>query len=507
MKRTRSVAADYDPVYPYDQNEPSIQPPYVNTQRGLDLNPPGSLAVNIDPPFTFGPSGAIKLATGTGLTLNKGVLTARIGAGLTTNDEGAIILADANRSLTFTDPLSKNNDEVTLKIGHGLSLDQGNLKVDFPTPLLFTLPLVLTGNTVTLQLGTGLEVTPQGQLTVPGTTFAAPLKKTDQEVTLSIGAGLTVQNNQLQAVPPPVTNYASPLVHSNNLVTLNVGAGLELRDNALMNTNPTPLFFTAPLVLNTNTVSIQATNGLQVQDGKLKLKVGSGLQVTQNAVTAKVGPGLELNAQQAIVPKLAPGLSVNSNGQIQINQPSYPTSLTLWTGPDPSPNGYINGTPLVRCFISLTRIDSVVTLTAKFTGVGNYISVGPTQLPFNLTMEFDQFGNLKETGSINSKSTWGQKPINDNTVQVTPHQTWRMCMPNILAYPAKTGCVFNGPLGINSGQLTNEEIDFMVQLNHTISPGAAFSISFRFYNFNKMTSTQPFKTDCISVSYIGANPT
>lgn len=125
MKRTRSVAADYDPVYPYDQNEPSIQPPYVNTQRGLDLNPPGSLAVNIDPPFTFGPNGAIKLATGAGLTLSKGVLTARLGAGLATNADGAIILADANKSLTFADPLSKNNDEVTLKIGDGLSLDQG----------------------------------------------------------------------------------------------------------------------------------------------------------------------------------------------------------------------------------------------------------------------------------------------------------------------------------------------------------------------------------------------
>ncbi|APC26077.1 protein IV [Bat mastadenovirus G] len=532
MKRARALPADYDPVYPYEQPAPPTQPPFFNRNKGLTESPPGTLALNVTSPLGFTNTGQLKVNTGNGLKLDQGNLQVSLGAGLTTNSQGEITLQQPNTALTFTSPLHKNNDEVSLTIGDGLRDDNGTLKVTFPPPpppLSFTNPLSLSNNSVSLQVGAGLQVSGTGLSTVPET-YNDPLEKTDQGVNLKVGAGLTVSSGQLQAVPPPSVTYSAPLAKNNNTVSLTIGTGLQIQGNAL--TAPPPqippplsfsapltknnnsvtlqvgrglavqnnalestaetLSFTAPLAKNGTTVSLSANNGLTVNGGNLAVNVGQGLQVTNGAVTAKIGPTLTFN-----------------NGAIEVVRPPSSTNVTLWTGPSPSVNASINGTPVIRSFVCLSRNYNLVTLTANFTGEGTYRLVYPTQSKFSLIMDFDQFGQLISTGNINSTTTWGEKPLGDNTVQAHPSHTWKLCMPNAAVYnKASTPCVFYNRISLDTKTLddtANRNIDCLVLLNTSPTSIAAYSITFRFLNFNRLSGGTLFITDNISCSFVGEN--
>ncbi|QDA77099.1 fiber [Mastadenovirus pipistrelli] len=557
MKRARALPADYDPVYPYGQHVPAAQPPYINTNQGLTQSPPGTLAVHIDPPLTFGNDGAIDLATGPGLSIQQGKLQVKLGPGLATTSEGEIIVEDAFNSLTFQPPLNKNesdevslnlgtglqesngalnvvfpapltfqsplqknNDTVSLNLGSGLQESNGTLSVTFPSPLQFNLPLSLSNNQVSLQVGAGLQVD-NGSLAAQPLTVSEPLQKTDQTISLNLGSGLTVNQGQLQVLP---TTYAAPLSLNNNTVSLQVGDGLSIQGNALINTNPTQLFFSAPLQLDSNTVSLQLGGGLQVANGSMTVQTGPGVKIQSNAVTlslgqglklisgaltAKLGNGLNIDNNGAVQVKLGSGLSMDNTGAVQLTTPATSPLVTLWTGPDPSVNGIVNGKPVIKCFICMTRIDSLVALTAKFVGVGDYEIVHNTQSPFSLTLEFNQFGQLITTGNINANSTWGEKSWSSNDVNPQPHQNWKLCMPNKAVYPENAGNVFWSHLGLDTVALdipTNRNIDCLLLLNKPTTAIGDYALTFRFANFSKLSGGTLFKTDNVSFSYVGENP-
>nr|QKW91149.1 fiber protein [Canine adenovirus 2] len=541
MKRTRrALPANYDPVYPYDAPGSSTQPPFFNNKQGLTESPPGTLAVNVSPPLTFSTLGAIKLSTGPGLTLNEGKLQASLGPGLITNTEGQITVENVNKVLSFTSPLHKTENTVSLALGDGLEDENGTLKVTFPTPpppLQFSPPLTETGGTISLPLQDSMQVT-NGKLGVKPTTYAPPLKKTDQQVSLQVGSGLTVINEQLQAVQPPATTYNEPLSKTDNSVSLQVGAGLAVQSGALVATPPPPLTFTSPLEKNENTVSLQVGAGLSVQnnalvatpphtltfayplvknDNHVALSAGSGLRISGGSLTVATGPGLSHQngtigavvgaglkfENNAILAKLGNGLTIR-DGAIEATQPPA-APITLWTGPDPSINGFINDTPVIRCFICLTRDSNLVTVNASFVGEGGCRIVSPTQSQFSLIMEFDQFGQLMSTGNINSTTTWGEKPWGNNTVQPRPSHTWKLCMPNREVYSTPAATISRCGLdSIAVDGAPSRSIDCMLIINKPKGV-ATYTLTFRFLNFNRLSGGTLFKTDVLTFTYVGEN--
>ncbi|ADD17120.1 fiber protein [bat adenovirus 3] len=553
MKRARAVPADYDPVYPYDKPDANTQPPYFNRKQGLTETPPGTLAVNAAPPIAFNTFGALKLNTGAGLALADGKLQANVGEGLTLNNQGQITLDQNSGALLFDPPLQKNDKTVSLNLGDGLQNDNGQLKVNFPPPLTFTQPLTATNNAVSLNIGNGLE-TNGGRLQVvfppppsppPPLTFTQPLTLNNNTVALTLGDGLATDNGRLKVnfpAPPTPLTFSGPLSSSNNTVSLNVGSGLQVNSSAL---EVKPLTYQAPLQKTDQTVSLQLGSGLTVNNNQLtvvpppatqyspplvkngnsvSLQVGTGLEVQNNALVARA---LTFNApltssNNAVSLNLGGGLAVTNgalglkigsslnlvNGTLEVTTPSVGPSVTLWTGPSPSINGVINNSPLIRCFVCLAREQSMVTLTAWFKGESYYSTVSRAQVPFSLTMEFDQFGQLMSTGNINSTSTWGEKPWANNSVQAHPSHTWKLCMPNPAVYPSSSPRVFLKKLGLDT--IANEagegrNIDCLIILNKKVTAISTYAISFRFLNFTRLPSATNFISDVINCSFVGEN--
>lgn len=545
MKRARpSLPADYDPVYPYDQPSPPTQPPYFNSKKGLTQSPPGTLAVNIRAPLSFGTSGAIGINTGTGLNLKNGALQVNLGPGLSTNAQGQITVQGVGE--TYVAPLKKDNNEVSLETDSTLTTKNGQLSVVFPPPsppLSFNAPLTKNNNTVGLQLGTGLStVNGALQVTFPAAvTYQEPLKNEKNVIKLTLGNGLSVNNGALAVNFKPDLQFDSPLVRANNRVSLNLGNYLTISNNALA----CNLTFASPLSVNgANNVSLQLGSGLEVKNSALSVipaptltfaapleknqnnvvnfkfgagfkvenktlfpNLGPGLQLNNSAIQAKLGQGLQFSGGSTHV-KLGAGLQFDGNNAVSLtNQISVTPRVTLWTGPDPSPNALIGGNKVMRCFVALSRHETMVTAVANFKGVGNYSMVHQTQAPFSITFDFNQFGQLMSTGNFQN-TTWGSKPINSNLVIPTPNQDWKLCMPNKAIYSQDFPSAFVIGLGLDSygTQLaTNRTIDLLVLLNKSSTPTAEYSITFRFLNFTKLSGGSSFISDNISFNYVGEN--
>ncbi|BBE29322.1 fiber [Bat mastadenovirus] len=510
----RAVPADYDPVYPYDKVAPSTQPPYINQNKGLYQSPPGALAVNLSAPLSFAPNGAIKVATAGGLQVSKGKLQAKLGTGLTLNDKDEITLNQANAQLTFEAPLERDQNNISLKIGQGLTTKDNLLQV---VPLSFATPLDLKDNTVMLKLGNNLETNnSDGSLTVTLPTFSNPLQLSKNNVTLQFGAGLKLTNGVLTvAFPPPPSplNFILPLKQTDQGVTLQLGNGLSVSSGQLQ---VTETYYSSPLTISSNTVSINIGEGLAIENDTLVATQSSAttysppLSKANNNVSLALGNGLTMQDNK-LVTRLGTngGLQYDNQGGIQLTQNPANTRITLWTGPDPPVNGSVNGQPVIRCFICLSRIDSLVTLTAKFRGEGSYAQIQPTQPQFNLNMYFNQFGQLSSTGNISANNTWGAKPWDKNEVDPNPHHFWRLCMPNSAVYTKAVVQPYYFELGLNSIKLdaaVYKKIDCLVSLNSLIGdPSANYSITFRFLNFAKLNGEVDFITDTLSFSYVGEN--
>lgn len=238
-KQKRELPEDFDPVYPYDVPQLQINPPFVSGD-GFNQSVDGVLSLHIAPPLVFDNTRALTLAFDKGLQLfgNK-LIVATEGSGLTTNEEGKLVLQ-------VSSPLALTAGGISLPLGPGLSssLESG-------LSLQVTSPLQLQDNSLTLPLGTGLQNT--------GSVVAVKLgdgltTDNSQAVTVRTGSGLRLSEGLLTV---PVT---APLVSDTSGLSFNYSTTDFRLDNGSLSLVPKDISVTAPLQFTNNTISLNYSN-------------------------------------------------------------------------------------------------------------------------------------------------------------------------------------------------------------------------------------------------------
>ncbi|AKC34860.1 fibre [Skunk adenovirus 1] len=229
----------------------------------------------------------------------------KIGTGLTLVDNALAVQFPTPPAppapISFQTPLTQNNNSVSLNIGQGLAIQNNQLVatatggggggVDYE----FVSPLFKVNKRVALQMGQGLTLDNErlsvkvgsgisiqnGALTanLPQYQFIDPLSIVNGRVALQIGQGLTLLNNRL---------------------SVNTGSGISIQNGALTVNFPNPTTFTSPLKKEDNDVHMVLGNGLTTDNGELVVKLNKGLTFRDTRIEAKLGPGLYFNSDNAI---------------------------------------------------------------------------------------------------------------------------------------------------------------------------------------------------------------
>ncbi|AFK92552.1 fiber [Human adenovirus 47] len=124
MSKRLRVEDDFNPVYPYgyarNQNIPFLTPPFVSSD-GFKNFPPGVLSLKLADPITI-TNGDVSLKVGGGLTLQEGT------GNLTVNAKAPLQVADDKKlELSYDNPFEVSANKLSLKVGHGLKvLDEKN---------------------------------------------------------------------------------------------------------------------------------------------------------------------------------------------------------------------------------------------------------------------------------------------------------------------------------------------------------------------------------------------
>ncbi|AGT77579.1 fiber [Human mastadenovirus D] len=117
MAKRLRVEDDFNPVYPYgyarNQNIPFLTPPFVSSD-GFKNFPPGVLSLKLADPITI-TNGDVSLKVGGGLTLQEGNLTVDAKAPLQ-------VANDNKLELSYADPFEVKDTKLQLKVGHGLKV-------------------------------------------------------------------------------------------------------------------------------------------------------------------------------------------------------------------------------------------------------------------------------------------------------------------------------------------------------------------------------------------------
>ncbi|ADY18445.1 fiber [Human adenovirus 17] len=117
MSKRLRVEDDFNPVYPYgyarNQNIPFLTPPFVSSD-GFKNFPPGVLSLKLADPITIA-NGDVSLKVGGGLTLQEGSLTV--------DPKAPLQLANNKKlELVYVDPFEVSANKLSLKVGHGLKI-------------------------------------------------------------------------------------------------------------------------------------------------------------------------------------------------------------------------------------------------------------------------------------------------------------------------------------------------------------------------------------------------
>ncbi|AFA46743.1 fiber [Human adenovirus 19] len=117
MSKRLRVEDDFNPVYPYgyarNQNIPFLTPPFVSSD-GFKNFPPGVLSLKLADPITI-TNGDVSLKVGGGLTLQDGSLTVNPKAPLQ-------VTTDKKLELAYDNPFECSANKFSLKVGHGLKV-------------------------------------------------------------------------------------------------------------------------------------------------------------------------------------------------------------------------------------------------------------------------------------------------------------------------------------------------------------------------------------------------
>ncbi|ACR78231.1 fiber protein pIV [Human adenovirus 22] len=144
MSKRLRVEDDFNPVYPYgharNQNIPFLTPPFVSSD-GFQNFPPGVLSLKLADPITIA-NGNVSLKVGGGLTVQDGT------GDLIVNAKAPLQVANKKLEIAFDTPLYEKNGRLALKTGHGLAvLTKDNTVI----PDLIGTLVILTGKGI----GTG----------------------------------------------------------------------------------------------------------------------------------------------------------------------------------------------------------------------------------------------------------------------------------------------------------------------------------------------------------------
>ncbi|AGT78017.1 fiber [Human mastadenovirus D] len=160
MSKRLRVEDDFNPVYPYgyarNQNIPFLTPPFVSSD-GFQNFPPGVLSLKLADPIAI-VNGNVSLKVGGGLTLQEGTGDLKVNAKsplqVATNKQLEIALAK---------PFEEKDGKLALKIGHGLAVVDENhthLQSLIGTLVILTGKGIGTGSaesggTIDVRLGSG----------------------------------------------------------------------------------------------------------------------------------------------------------------------------------------------------------------------------------------------------------------------------------------------------------------------------------------------------------------
>nr|QYW15042.1 fiber protein [Bat mastadenovirus] len=188
MKR----AASFNPVYPFDeQTQPSTALPPFFSSDGLEEQPGGKLALKITNPLGFDLDGHLKL---------------KLGEGMRINVNGAL---EADQNLSAQDPLSLQNDQLSLKYNSSSMFVNGSGELD-----------IMHQQTLTAE---------------------APLAIEEDKIKLKLTAPLIVKNGNLFLN----LHATAPINLNQNVLQLDVEEkGLKIENSKLKLKLQTPLYFT-----------------------------------------------------------------------------------------------------------------------------------------------------------------------------------------------------------------------------------------------------------------------
>lgn len=549
----RSLPANFNPVYPYEEAKKiNLIPPFFNTD-GLKEDPFSVLSLNPEKPLQTA-NGKLNLQIGRGLVINSSGALEANGAAPTVSapliDTGTAI------TLKYSAPLSVNaSNSLTVNAGNGLGLDTDTLTVNCDEPLT-----VETG-TLQLKTGNGLTTNSSGELEAVAATFNAPLEAAGGAVSLNTAGGLTVTNNAL------AVSYSDPLTVNNSQLALKTGQGLRVNSSGQLEATASAVSYLSPLqITSSSTVKIGLDDPFDVSDNKLQLKLGQGLQlnssgevqashtppsyqaplavengivqlkynapltlvggilsmaydssmevnthgamalvcadpltVTSNGVGLNLGSGLKV-ANHAVSVNVGSGLSVDSNGALFVTSQAADETATLWTTPDPSPNVTLGADLSVRLTLALTRIGGLVLGSVRVEGVktpDDVIAQGVTEK--TITLYFSNDGQIINTYSSLKSQYWGFKQ--GQSIATSSYADPATLMPNLLAYP-RDGQTFKNII-IETAYLQGDPqypVPLQIKLNtEFITTG--YTLRFTWKNLSSYVG-RPFCTGTTQFSYI-----
>ncbi|SMG83459.1 fiber [Bottlenose dolphin adenovirus 1] len=315
MKRARP-STDLDLVYPFDAKFPIIVPPFIDPDGGIGPVPPdGNLGLKTKYPIFVNTKNEIDLKYGQGLTVQNNALTLATPLPITTTEPLSITTTSKKTTINFNYDeaaflITNKKFSIKLAVDGGLEINQG-LRLKLPLPISVTPPLKITSGNQT-QLSILLD---------PNT-----FELNNDTLTLKLlqNGGLA-KNNGLQLIKPLPITATSPLQISNltgnSNILLNIGNSLQTVTGALN------------VKLADSSLSSTIT-GLKVQ-----LKVNGGLQTTATGLEVipnsiiKIDPagGLENNPTTGLKLKVPLPLTATPPLQMSNNQISLQLTPPLST--------------------------------------------------------------------------------------------------------------------------------------------------------------------------------
>lgn len=233
----------------YDVNKgirPSLQPPLATNF--------GSIALKYDPSMHTVPAIGLGVKTKNPLYVDTDPNFITNGVGLNIAP-GFTINANGALDLLLQDPLSLQPQGLTLNIGAGLIISQGEVRPVMAPPIIAKL------GSITLDYdGNSLGLTPINQKLSVRT--VAPLTVGPQGIQLKIGAGLRVDGDLVRTVVAP------PLVHEFGSIALKAGRGLTTG-------TPIELNIAAPFSFSPTNAALQLDldPNLIIKNNKLTVKL------------------------------------------------------------------------------------------------------------------------------------------------------------------------------------------------------------------------------------------